>query len=66
MILGLDSCEPKVVAAPTLPSSPDEDKIRRDQARSRTVLVVKIVHPYRVKSFQKVVSTVMDKLGNSS
>ena len=66
MILGLDSCKPKVVAAPTLPTSQDEDTIRPDQARSRTVPVVKTVHPCRVKSFRKAVSTVMDKLGNCS
>ena len=63
MILGLDSCELKVVAAPALPSSQDEDKIRQGAGR---YWWLKLVHPYRVKSFRKAVSTVMDKLGNSS
>ena len=39
---GLDSCKPKVVTAPTLPTSQDEDTDYAGQARSRTVLEVKI------------------------
>src|SRR5664279_2666457 len=36
------------------------------QARSRAVRVGKVVHPCRVKSLRKVVSTVMDKLVTDS
>jgi hypothetical protein len=34
--------------------------------KSRLARVGKVVHPYRVKSFRKAVSTVMDDLGMDS
>ena len=51
----------KGLTAPALPAFPGRELI--DQARGRTVPVVKTVHPCRVLSFLKAVSAVMDDLG---
>ena len=53
MITGLGSCKPKVVAAPTLPTSQDEGIDYAGQARSRTVLVIKISTPLQGLIFSK-------------
>ena len=47
------------VIAPTLPAFPGRELIAGNE---RTVRVVNIVHPCRVKSFRKAVSAVMDDL----
>ena len=57
---GLVSSELKVVTIPTQPAFPGRE-LR--VAMSRAVPKVNTVHPCRVKSFRKAVSTVTDNLG---
>jgi hypothetical protein len=61
---GLDESKVKVVVNHPLPAFQGESY--NIGTKSRLALVGKVVHPCRVKSFRKAVSTVTDDLGIDS